>query len=84
MDEGLRDSLKRLYEGSSPTSRRFRVASLIFEIGLIGFFVLTSFASGQGWVAYAELAIGVVLLADFLVRWWIMEPPVTYFRHKKR
>ena len=80
MDEGLRDRLKRLYAGSSPTSRRFRVASLIFEIGLIGFFILTSFASGQGWVAYAELAIGVILLADFLVRWWITLPPATYFR----
>ena len=80
MDDSLRGRLKRLYVGSSPTSRRFRVASLIFEICLIGFFVLTSFASGQAWVAYAEFAIGIVLAADFLIRWWITQPPATYFR----
>lgn len=80
MDDSLRGRLRRLYFGSSPTSRRFRIASLIFEICVISFFILTSFVEGEGWVVIAELAIGVVLLGDFLVRWWLSKPPSAYFR----
>ena len=80
MDDSLRARLKRLYFGSSLTSRRFRLASLVLEIGFIVFFVATSFVTGQGWVVYAELGIGVILLADFLARWWLAQPPSAYFR----
>ncbi len=79
-DEGLRGRLKQLYFGSSPTSRRFRFASLVFELCLVCFFIATSFATGESWVVHAELAIGIVLTADFLIRWWLTDPPSAYFR----
>ena len=78
--EGLRGRLKQLYFGSSSTSRRFRFASLVFEVCIVCFFIVTSFAAGQSWVIYTELGIGILLSVDFLIRWWLTDPPSAYFR----
>lgn len=80
MDTSLREKLRRLYFGSSDTAQNFRIASLIFEILIIAFFVLSSFLPHDNRLIAAELGIAVILLADFLARWWIARPPSSYFR----
>jgi voltage-gated potassium channel len=80
MDNSLRARLRRLYFGSSPVARKFRVVSLIFEVFLITFFVIASFLPHNSWLIGVELAIAVILLADFLARWWMNNPPSAYFR----
>jgi voltage-gated potassium channel len=80
MDASLRDRLSRLYFGDTPAARNFRIGSLVFEIALIIFFISTSFIHGRTWLTAAELVIAAILLADFLARWWINEPPSAYWR----
>ncbi len=77
----FRDRLRRLYFGSSPISQRFQIGLVLFEVALIVFFVGASFLDRQTWLILLELAIAVVLLADFLARWWMTQPPRgKYFR----
>jgi voltage-gated potassium channel len=80
MDNSLRARLRRLYFGTSQTARNFRIGSLIFEVFLITFFVIASFLPHYAWLIGAELTIAAILLADFLARWWMSEPPSAYFR----
>ena len=80
MDTSFRGKLRRLYFGSSRTAQNFRIGLLVFEALIIAFFVAASFLPHNGWIIAVELAIGVVLLCDFLARWWINQPPSAYFR----
>ncbi|NJM35389.1 MAG: potassium channel family protein [Rhodomicrobium sp.] len=77
----MREKIRGLYFGNSETARRFRFASLIFEIFLIVFFISTSFAAEHdAWLIAADLTIAAILLADFLAQWWISTPRAAYFR----
>jgi len=80
MDKSLRARLRWLYFGSSQTARNFRFGSLIFEVFLITFFVIASFLPHYAWLIGVELTLAVILLADFLARWWMSEPRSAYFR----
>jgi voltage-gated potassium channel len=80
MATGLRAGLQRLYFGSSRTAQTFQFASIIFEIGLMAYFIGSSFLPHRGWIIRLDLGIAAILLADFLIRWWITERPSTYFR----
>ncbi len=60
--------LKELYEGHSPASHRFRYALLIFDILTILFVIVTSFIPHTLAIEITDLVLGVVILADFLVR----------------
>ncbi len=80
MARTLRARLKRFYYGSSQTARNFRIASLIFEIVIMAFFVVASFLPHDLWLIIVELVIAAILLADFVARWWMSEPPKAYFR----
>ena len=31
-------------------------------------------------MVYTELGIGILLTADFLIRWWLTDPPLAFFR----
>ncbi|WP_088343244.1 MULTISPECIES: potassium channel family protein [Rhodomicrobium] len=80
MDASLRQRVSRLYFGDTPAARNFRIASLLFEIALIVFFISTSFVASQPWLTATGLVVAFILLVDFLARWWINEPPSAYFR----
>jgi voltage-gated potassium channel len=82
MKSTLRTRLRRLYFGSSPTSRTFRLFSLIGEILLVTFFIATTFVAddNQSWIYYADLAIAALLAADFIARWIMTQPSSVYFR----
>lgn len=80
MSADFTDRLRRLYFGDSRAARNFRIASLVFEVLLIVFFISTSFVDNQNWILIADLVLAVILLADFLARWAINEPRSAYFR----
>ncbi len=79
----LRAEIRELYYGDGPASVRFRYALLAFDVVTVAFFIVTTVAPmqaemGPGWYKPADLAIGIVLLADFATRLWISTRPV-YF-----
>ena len=75
----MRKTLDRLYNGSTPRARTFRLGMLVFDIIII-FFITASFLPQSGLIYALELAIGLFLLADFLARWWISKHSADYFR----
>ncbi len=76
----MRKTLDRLYNGSTPRARSFRLGLLFFDVVIIIFFVSASFLPQSGLLHAVELGIGVILLLDFLARWWICPNPGEYFR----
>lgn len=66
----LKETLKELYEGRSQDAHRFRYALLAFDLVTIAFLVLSSFLQSEA-TEVADAVIGLVLLADFLARFWI-------------
>ena len=60
--------LQELYEGGSRRSVRFRYGLLLFDVATIVFLVLTSFIDGSPVLELVDLAIGIIILADFIAR----------------
>lgn len=63
--------IKRLrywYEADSSDAHRFRYALLIFDIVTIVFVVASSFFKDVWWVEILDVAFGLAILVDFLVR----------------
>jgi voltage-gated potassium channel len=78
--QAMRKTLDMLYNGSTPRARAFRLGMLFFDIIIIIFFVTASFMPQSNLLHAIELGIGVLLLADFLARWWTCKNPTDYFR----
>jgi voltage-gated potassium channel len=76
----LRERIRRLYIGSTWGARTFQVASLTLELALMVYFVASSFLPHDGWLIAIDIAIAILLLADFLARWWIAPTPAIFFR----
>lgn len=70
----LRERIRNLYEGNQPAGHRFRYGLLIFDLATIAFVIATSFLHWYG-TKYVDMAIGVVLLFDFLARLYISRQP---------
>lgn len=70
----LRDRIRNLYEGDTPSGHRFRYGLLAFDLATIAFVIVTSFLQRQG-TEYVDAVIGVILLVDFLARLWIARRP---------
>ncbi len=69
--EQWRNRIRLLYEGRSKRAKRFRYAMLAFDLFTIAFFVLASFVHEAPWLRGIELALSVLIAADFLIRLWI-------------
>jgi voltage-gated potassium channel len=76
-----RARLKRLYEGRTRRAHRFRYGLLIFDIVTIAFGIATSFAERNIWIEIADIAFGIVILADFCARLIISDRPLREFLH---
>ena len=63
--------IRELYEGNSKAAHRFRYALLVFDLVTIAFVILTSFFQHTMVVEELDLAIGLVILADFIARFLI-------------
>lgn len=75
-DQPLRTRIRNLYEGSSDAADRFRYGLLAFDVMTIIFLVSTSFVARERWIEVADIAIGLVLLVDVVVRLWIAPRPL--------
>ena len=62
------DRLRDLYDGNGDTAQNFRYALLAFDVATIVFVIFTSFVPRTLWIEIADLAFGVVILADFATR----------------
>lgn len=69
----MRETLRKLYRGSSPNARLFRFAILAFDIATIVFFVVSSLVRDQPWIYVADAIIAVFIIADLMARFWIEE-----------
>jgi voltage-gated potassium channel len=77
----LRDRLKRLYDGRTRRAYRFRYGLLIFDIVTLLFVIATSFVERNIWIEIADIAFGVLILADFCARLIISDKPLREFLH---
>jgi len=64
----LRERLQALYFGNDRRARRFRYGLIIFDVVIIGVFLLSSVASTQWWMIPLDLVIAFVLILDFSAR----------------
>lgn len=60
--------IRFLYEGNSKTAQRFRYGLLLFDLFTILFVIVTSFFPHTLAVELADLVLGMVILADFIIR----------------
>ncbi|WP_322894561.1 MULTISPECIES: potassium channel family protein [unclassified Yoonia] len=67
----LREKLHRLYHGRTETSLRFRLALLVFDLAIIGSYVVTSVFGIENDVPVLDLLLALIVLADLVARWLI-------------
>lgn len=80
MLDNFRTKLRAFYYGTGPFSQSFRILTFFFEISLIVFFISATFLPHEGWVLAVELVIGIILLSDFLIRWWMSGAGFAFFK----
>jgi voltage-gated potassium channel len=68
----MRSVVKKLYEGRSQQSIRFRYGLLAFDVATILFLIASSFVDWSG-TEIADAIIGIVILVDVLARLWISD-----------
>ena len=64
----LIETLRSYYDGNSKAAHRFRYGLLAFDIATIAFIVVTSFLPRYDVLEWLDVAIGLVVLADFSAR----------------
>lgn len=64
----LRGRLRHLYHGVGDDCRRFRYAVLVFDIATVLFVITTSFLPRSDLIGALDVAIGLVLLAEYAAR----------------
>jgi voltage-gated potassium channel len=62
------ERFRSLYEDNTQIAHRFRYALLIFDISTVLFVIVTSFFPRTSTVESIDIVLGVIILADFLVR----------------
>jgi len=66
--KALASFCREIYYGSTKRALRARYGFLVFDLAVISYFVITTFLHPYEWTIAADMAIGVVLLLDFLGR----------------
>lgn len=77
----VRAYLRLLYTGDTPTAHAFRYGLLVFDIVTIAFIVVTSFLPTGPVMTVVDVAIGLLVLMDFLARLAAARSPWREFRH---
>jgi voltage-gated potassium channel len=78
-DNTFRHRLELLYMGRSRQARLFRYGLLAFDLASICYFVFSSLLAESNWIYGIDIAIAVIILADFLARLWIADSKARYF-----
>ena len=67
----LRARVRALYHGSSETAVRFRLAVLVIDLLIVGFFVAAPLLRSEAWVFYViDYVIAFLLALDLAARAW--------------
>lgn len=69
----LHRSVRLLYSGRSRKARMFRYGLVAFDIATIIYFLLTVAAEKQQLLTAVNLAVGALILLDFVARLWVAE-----------
>jgi voltage-gated potassium channel len=72
------DWLRDLYNGHGRRSHSFRYALLAFDLATITFVVVTSFGQRSPIVGVIDVAVGIVILTDFVARLLIQTRKLRY------
>lgn len=64
----LRKTLQGLYHGRSEASLRFRLALLVFDLAIIGSYIVTSVFGIENDVLLLDLLLALIVLADLVAR----------------
>jgi voltage-gated potassium channel len=71
--DGLKQTLRGLYESNTAAGYRFRYALLVFDIATVLFIIGTTFIPRHDVVEFFDVIIGLIILADFASRIFISE-----------
>jgi voltage-gated potassium channel len=63
--------VQELYEGGSNRAHRFRYSLISFDIATVIFLIVSSFLPSSPLIGIIDVVIGLIILADFLARFWI-------------
>ena len=74
----LREKFQDLYFGDGPEARRFRYGLVGFDIATIAVFLVAPFGGHQPWMIALDLALGILLSMEFLVRLWVQRRPLRH------
>ncbi|WP_205624878.1 potassium channel family protein [Geminicoccus roseus] len=66
-----KERIRELYEGNTSRAHRFRYGLFVFDLTTILFIIGTSFLPRSDVVETIDVVFGIVLLADFLARFWV-------------
>ncbi|MCX7305363.1 MAG: ion channel [Hyphomicrobiales bacterium] len=64
----LRDVLRRLYHGRSPSAVRFQIAVILIDLAIIAFFVATPVISGTRSFLWIDYAVAALVALDIVAR----------------
>jgi voltage-gated potassium channel len=59
---------REIYQGATPRAIAARYLFIVFDLLVIVYFVVTTFLEPYDWVIYSDMAIGIILVADFIGR----------------
>jgi voltage-gated potassium channel len=74
----LREKLQRLYFGDDGRARTFRYSLICFDVATIAVFLISPLGGHQPWMIALDLAIGVLLLVEFLARLSAQRSPLRH------
>ncbi len=69
----LKRQMRALYQGTSRKAKLFRWGIVTFDVATIAFFLATAIDELTPTILAIDIAIGLTILAEFLVRLWIQE-----------
>jgi voltage-gated potassium channel len=64
----LANFCREIYYEGTPRALRTRYLFIVFDVLVVGYFVVTTFLDPYQWVIYADMTIGVILTIDFFGR----------------
>ena len=67
----MRKAIELLYTGRSRNAARFRYGLIAFDLCTIAFFIATAPLPPTPTILAVDIALGAIILADFLARLWI-------------
>ena len=79
-DTGLHARLSHLYFGDSPDARRFRYGLVAFDAITIVVFLVYSVARKEWWITPLDLALAVLITAEFATRLYVEPDKARHLR----